>query len=231
MPHYKEMRYQNMKLLSYYHLDVEDLNAMFRQYILSLLDKYREAQGKIRVAEKTPGNIQVFWLLHEVFPDSPLIQVIRDGRDVVSSLLTMSWYDSEGNATKPTLDYCNDAIKAAEYWKDCIELGRWALKQGDQYPNYKNRYYELRYEDLIHEPEKTLRPLFEFLEEPWDPVVLDYYKKDRALGDEASKFQVDKPLYTNSLARWKKDLSQADQYLVLGKVGELLKELGYWDGQ
>ena len=41
--------------------------------------------------EKSPNNVYFFEHLNYMFPDSPLVHVIRDGRDVVCSLLTMDW--------------------------------------------------------------------------------------------------------------------------------------------
>ena len=48
-----------------------DLNGLFADLILGLLDKYRQHAGKARVAEKTPANIIAFHQLNELFPEKP----------------------------------------------------------------------------------------------------------------------------------------------------------------
>jgi hypothetical protein len=53
---------------------------------ISLLQNYQEKTCKRRVGEKTP-NLYVFTRLHRKFPESPLLHIIRDCRDVVRSLL------------------------------------------------------------------------------------------------------------------------------------------------
>ena len=61
-----------------------------RDFIVNLLEPLRRSAGKPRVAEKTPNNVFYFSHLHRIFPDSTFIHMVRDGRDVVSSLLTMN---------------------------------------------------------------------------------------------------------------------------------------------
>lgn len=40
-------------------------------------------------------------------------------------------------------------------------------------------------EALIAAPDPALRKLFEFLGEPWEPEVLDYHRRERALSIDA----------------------------------------------
>lgn len=73
-----------------YYLSPSDINTIFREMLLALLDNYRSIARKHRIAEKSPNNVFFFQHLANIFPDSPMIHVIRDGRDVVCSLLTMN---------------------------------------------------------------------------------------------------------------------------------------------
>ena len=205
--------------LSEHLLTPGDINAMFARLITSLMDNYRKAQDKLRSAEKSPNNVFFFQHLHAIFPESPLIHVIRDGRDVVCSLLSMDWVDGRGQP----IEYTRDAGKAAEFWVSAIRAGRLALS----HPTMKNRYREVRYEDIINDPEPTLKGLFEFIGEPWDPAVLEFHRKDRYLGRHSSTDQVSKPIYKSAMARWQKDLSKADKDKVKQVAGETLIELGY----
>jgi hypothetical protein len=203
-----------------YGLTRDDINRVMGELIMSLLAKYRASNGKPRSAEKSPNNVYYFEHLHMLFPDSPLVHVLRDGRDVVCSLLTMDWVDSRTGAP---IDYTRDARKAAEYWVSAVRTGRQAGgKIGAKH------YKELRYEDVVLRPEATLRGLFEFLGEPWDDAILRFHENTaRPLAQESSAEQVSKPLYTSASGRWMTDLKAADKAAVKAVAGELLIELGY----
>jgi hypothetical protein len=201
-------------------LQRDDVNALTRAFIDGLLTKFRASQGKARSAEKSPNNVFYFEHLHRIFPSSPLVHVLRDGRDVVCSLLTMDWVDSRTGAP---IDYTRDARKAAEYWVAAVRAGRNAGRNIGP-----SRYYEIKYEDIVERPEPTLRALLAFVGEPWDGAVLRFHEnKARPLANESSAAQVSKPLYTSASGRWVKDLKAADKVAVKDVAGDLLIELGY----
>lgn len=196
------------------------LNTAFGHLLSNLLEPYRRSQGKPRIAEKTPNNVFFFQHLHYLFPDSPLIHVIRDGRDVVCSLLEMEWADP---ATGKRLDYTVDPHAAARYWLDAVEVGRATA----QHPQASQRYHEVRYEDLVLDPERTLRALFQFIGEPFEPSVLEFHAQARVLGNESSADQVVRRLSTHSVGRWQRDLREKDQQSVKEVIGPMLQQLGY----
>lgn len=212
--------FQRTPSLGHYYLLPNDINSIFAQLFLSLVEKYRVASGKKRIAEKSPHNVFYFRCLSYMFPKSPLVHMIRDGRDVICSLLTMDWYDP---MTDKPVDYTRDVRKAAEYWVLAVRKGREARAD----PVAGRNYIEIYYEKLIQDPEATLKELFAFLHEPWDPVVLTYYKQGRNLAEESSADQVSKPLYKNALKRWAHDLTPDDKEIVKEVAGNLLIELGY----
>jgi len=208
--------------LQSYLLTHEDIRYIFKQMITELLEKYHNHSGKRRIAEKTPHNVIYFQQLHQLFPESPLIHIIRDGRDVVCSLLKMNWIDPK---TQRPLDYTRDVRKAIEYWVYLVKQGRTILQNASAV----SKYIELRYENIVSQPEPTLRKLFDFIGENWYPSVLDFYKQDRNLANESSASQVVKPLNTKSLGRWKRELKPREKKIVKEVAGDLLIELGYAD--
>jgi protein-tyrosine sulfotransferase len=209
-----------LPVLQGYDLSKDDISTAYRHFIEELLSKYLRASGKARIAEKSPNNVFYFPQLAQIFPDSPLIHVIRDGRDVVSSLLTMDWVSI---ATGKKFPYVESAQAAADYWKKSVTAGR----RSANHPAVKGRYYELRYEDLVRQPDATLRALFEFIDEPWDPAVLEYHRVERNLAEESSASQVSQSLYSKAIGRWQTDLSTEDKATVQRIAGDLLLELGY----
>ena len=86
-------------------------------------------------------------LLHKTLPEARFVHVIRDGRAVALSLSGLSW----GPQT---------AAEAADRWVADIERAR---KMARRLPHYA----EVRYEELVADPEPSLRRACELCELPW----------------------------------------------------------------
>ncbi len=174
--------------------------------------EYAQKRGKQRWAEKTPKYTRHLPLVNQLYPDCQLIHMIRNGRDVVSSYHKRWGYLS--------------AVKTAAYrWRDYITRAR---DFGKTLP--KDRYYELRYEELVSDPEMVLRGVFEFLQEPCVPDVLHY---DQAPHDVNNLYQTstqesrgdsEGTVYTSRIG---KDIDPFLKTVMRMGSGRLLQELGY----
>jgi hypothetical protein len=60
---------------------------------------------------------------------------------------------------------------------------------------------ELRYEDTVADLPGQARRLIEFLDVPWDPRCLEFYRNERAV-QTPSRWQVRQPIYASSVGRW-----------------------------
>jgi hypothetical protein len=99
------------------------------------------------VCEKTPINIVVFEDLAAMLPSARFIHVVRDGRDVVASLLQRNWRDPRTGAK---FDYVAEIAAAARYWTSLAEVGLRAERTiGD-------KLLRIRYEDLVTDPDAIL---------------------------------------------------------------------------
>jgi hypothetical protein len=169
-----------------------------------------ERKSKVRWADKTPSNIFKIDFINKAFPDMQFIHMIRDGRDVAASILTMPWGTDVG-------------VTAAN-WAKCIKIGR-------EFGAAHNNYLEVKYEDLIISFESTLKDVFQFLGEPWSENVLRYHLHEHDLGikyaNEDSASQVTKEIYSHKIGRWKKDLTreQINEFMAVAE-GALL-DAGY----
>ena len=197
----------------------DDVNRAFRALLNGIIDPMRRHSGKPRIAEKTPNNVFFFHYLYHMFPNATYVHVVRDGRDVVASLLTMDWLGTDGKR----IDYTTDARLAARYWANSIVAAR-SFAQATQ---GHSRYIELRYEDIVERPEPCLRALFERLGERWEPHVLEYYQRERRLGSESSADAVQKPIYRTALGRWQTDLDVGQRTAIKEEAGRVLQQLGY----
>ncbi len=208
-------------LQAYYGLTPAHLNDAFSALIGSFLEPYRAARGKARIAEKTPANVLHFTELNELFPDADFVHIIRDGRDVAASLLTMDWTDARTGAP---MAMTRDPAIAAATWVRQVTAGLDAETAGV-------RIHKLHYENLVRDPRETLGALFEFLGERWsdDPLSFHLGEHIRAGVAEASADQIARPLYLQSVGRWRRDLSPAAKAAVKKQAGALLKKLDYAD--
>jgi hypothetical protein len=198
-----------------------DLQAQFRLFVEGLVANFRKAAGKPRWAEKTPHNVLFSIPLGEIFPDARFLHVVRDGRDVACSLVTMEWINP---MTGLKWDYVQTIGNAARYWREVVQT----VRQHASHPTVAGRVLEVRYEALIADPEGTLRSILNYVGEPWDNAVLSYHKKDRSHEPiEASTRQALQPISTSSQGRWRKQMTEADKQAFKAEAGALLRELGY----
>lgn len=114
---------------------------------------YARSRGKARWADKSPAYTPHLPFLLEVFPTAQIVHVVRDPRDVVAS-----HHKRWGAAA---------ALSAVGRWRTYVAAARAAGAAVGP-----GRYHEIRYEDLVADPEPALRALLAFLGEQWAPQVL-----------------------------------------------------------
>ena len=193
---------------------VEYAEWFFRKYLL-------EPQGKPRWADKTPNNVRAVSKLLTWFPRGKFIHMIRDGRDVACSL---RHHPKEkiinGRPTRVQTD--NPIEKCATRWLNDTSAG--LAFRGHPL------YLEVRYEDLVHEPEAELRRVCEFVGEEFDTVMLDPEPPRYAAmgaGRLVNNENVVQPVSSRSIGRWQRDLSPGERQVFVDIAGELLIVTGY----
>jgi hypothetical protein len=107
-----------------------------------------------------PKNLGCLNTIAEIFPGTRFIHIIRDGRDVVSSLIRKR--NAEG---KPWVEW----EPAHRVWTNHISIG---CNFGKTMP--PEQYFEVRYEDLIADDVRYARRIFEFLGIPLHPAVIEF---------------------------------------------------------
>ncbi|QKG22278.1 sulfotransferase family protein [Actinomadura verrucosospora] len=123
--------------------------------LAAVFRRYAREHGKARWGDKRPSYFRKVPMLLRLFPDAQFVHLVRDGRDAVSSLARMPWYDG-------------DVHSAALTWREAVDTGsRLARRLGP------DRYYEMRYEDLVADPERSLFMLCGFLEEEYDEAMAE----------------------------------------------------------
>jgi hypothetical protein len=131
-----------------------DRSLDYPALVRSFLEQKRVQDGKPRIGATVHKH---FDRLLRIWPDARFIHLVRDGRDVAQSCVSMGWY---GNAWR-----------AAERWLTAERL--WT-RMTELVP--PERRIDVRYEDLIADPVAQLTRICRLIGIVYHPEMLDYPK-------------------------------------------------------
>lgn len=158
--------------------------------------------------------LHTFYLpyIKRVFPMARYMHLLRDGRDVVSSMVTR-----HGN------DYLFEAVLR---WKTSLKRIRRFQKELST-----DRFIEIRYEDLVRKPEPTLQKVCMFIGIDYTPRMLDYWKLPTTIEHKYESYHknLGKPVFDSSIGKWRERLTKPQQDYVMKNLAKELRELGYMD--
>ena len=208
---------RNWDLVASYGLDRE----WWLDRIRSLYDDFQaevlSRSGKTRWAEKDPTYTLYLGFIEELFPEAVYVHLLRDGHDVVASFRDRWGYTSAARAARTE-------------WARYVQAAR-AL--GTRLP--RERFLELRYEDLVSNPEAEGQRLFDFLGEAWDPAVLDFDPTEHNATDRYQWFTAQRrqaggdagTIYQSRVGAGGRSLDPVLRTILRRRSGALLRELGY----
>lgn len=183
----------------------------FRTILRAPFELHMEQQGKKRWGDKTPQYTRHIPQINKIFPDALFINIIRDGRDVATSLKKVSWFS-------------NNIIDIAYYWKKNVHLACASKKI------LGNRYLQITYEDLVTSPQETLQNICAFINESYEPSMMEYSETSKLDFNEMyrgdHKLLREKPT-TTRIGVWRKELTERDIYIFELIAGEVLEKVGY----
>ena len=182
-------------------------------FLDTLYCAYASQNNADRWGDKTPIYSSYIDLISKIFPQAQFIHLIRDGRDVALSMLE-TWGPK---------DFHIDILFTARNWVNRTSRARNAGHQLGP-----DQYYELRYENLVQDPERELRPLCEFLNEAYIAAMAEPHRLGRTQ-IEAGSFHapVRNPPNPNRIKRWQQEMAQPDLRLFQHIARDLLEELDY----
>lgn len=184
---------------------------------------YRNLSGPDiqRWGDKTPLNTYFLPRIVQLYPDADYIFLIRDGRDVVSSLLQMM----RGN--KATRDWNSDQLveRACALWNDSIAAWDWLSSQVSP----KQRLM-VRYEDFVSDTDGTATSMQKFLGVNPDPSVLGS-TSERADSMGVSSMEhhrnLSREIAPRSVGKWKKELPDHLKPIVNQRLYANLQRFNY----
>ncbi len=194
---------------------------------------YAESRGKPRWGDKTPAYLTNIAEIGAALPEARFVHLIRDGRDVALSILTMPEVD------RPMRNPDSAGLVATR-WRKRIERARRQAERLDH-------YLEIRYEELVSDAERVLRRVCDFIALDFRPEMLEYHAgaRDRLeemnrdlagrddLPDQPAEGRLtphaltSEPPRRERIGKWRERMSPADVAEFEGEAGEMLSELGY----
>ncbi len=215
------------RLAAFY--DSDQLAEAFRGLFNRLLRKVRERKPGARwLSEKTPSNIFAASRLLEIFPDGRFVHVIRDGRDVLASHRDVRRrFERDGRASWNRASFRLHRVCAR--WHRAVEI-HFELAAD---PRLADRYFSIRYEDLVRDPEAGVARLFDFLELDVEPSALapeDIAAEDLGLptdGVWTTEAMQRRGFDPGTVGRWRSSLPANCRILGSLLMGRSLEALDY----
>jgi hypothetical protein len=189
-----------------------DPDPSYALFFVKLMQTYARLRGKVRFGDKTPWNVRHLDTIIAMFPDARIIHLVRDPRANVASRIELP------RTSK-------DVITAAIKWRIDVEAAQRFAAGGKAHPG---NYLELRYEDLVQEPETWVRKVCTVVGESYDPAMLEYHRsRDVMFKDQSYKEGVFRPVNTASIDAYRKRLKPSQIRLIEMIARSSMKRLGY----
>jgi hypothetical protein len=166
--------------------------------------------GKQRCGDKTPIYIEIVPQLLALYPNARFVHLIRDGRDVSISRIDAGWerYYERSRFT----------------WKETM---RW--RQQYAKAPFARQILDVKYEDLVTDPEETTRRICGFLGEAFEPTMLNWQsllelvpKRERRIHGRLTQ-----PISNVALAVWRTRLTAWECFAIESCMYSDLEQLGY----
>jgi hypothetical protein len=172
------------------------------------------AQGKARWGDKRPHYVLNLDAVFAMFPQALYVNMVRDPRSAVASINEMganrNWYE-------------DGIIDGLDVWtRSQLEADRWRRKVGPE------RFYEVRYESLVEDPESELAKLTAFLD--LDPEGIDSmltYHETRDVKAPKLHKLVRKPVTTAAVRRFETSLEPTEVALIERELATEMGRYGY----
>ena len=190
-----------------------------RRYGLDeLRDRYLEQVRRLDIVEpgaawftdKMPLNETHLGLIALVFPQAPIIHVVRHPLDIVLSVFSNNLTHGFqcAFALETVALHYQRTMELVEHYRAALTL----------------RYLPIRYEDIVDDQEGSTRRLLDFIGEPFDDACLSFHENQR-YARTASYAQVTEPLYDRSRYRYRHYVKQLQPAIDI--LEPVIERLGY----
>ena len=183
-----------------------DLHGIFN----ALLTTWTSTQNKERWGEKTPAHVLYWSEIITAFPNAKIIHIVRDGRDAA-----LSWRKARFGPKHIYL--------LAKKWVEYLRVIETMRSQIDP-----NAFWEVRYEDLLNDPETATREICHFLGEEFTPEMLAFYTNYTPYPtDSQNQNNLSQPILQSNREKWRREMTPRELRLFEAVAGKNLTRYGY----
>ena len=154
-------------------------------YLKALRKKAPTAQ---RIVDKLPTNFLFIGLIRAILPNATIVHMRRDRRDNCIS----NYFRNFGEA----VPHNHNLADLGHYYRQYERL----MEHWDVV--FPGEIFHLDYEWIVREQETASRALIDRCGLEWNDSCLDFHTTDRTV-QTASYMQVRRPIYDDSIARWR----------------------------
>ena len=164
-------------------LTVADANALAAEYLKPL-----QALGPmaLRITDKMPLNFMHLGLIALLFPQARIIHCRRDPFDTCLSCFMTDFANINYGSLAAFGHFHRQCNLMMAHWKSVLSLP----------------ILEVDYEQMVGDVEGQTRRLIQFVDLPWNARCLRFHENKRLVAT-ASQSQVRRPIYQDSLERWR----------------------------
>lgn len=150
------------------------------------LEKLPEISKPI-FTDKLPHNFRHVGMIHKLFPEAKIIQLHRDPQDVCMSIYSRAFTAGHNHANQwPDLTH---------FYTECERLmAHWSNMNS-------SRILDLKYENLVENPEFYAKQLVEFCGFEWNESYLEFHQSINK-SFTFSEIQVRQPIANKRVGRW-----------------------------
>ncbi len=184
----------------------------------AVLDRFMSLQmqveGKLRWGNNAPRELFSIREIREFFPDAKLVVCVRDIRAFLYSY--QGKWKATGAEYVERMKKLYHPVVTSYLWKSSMRQ----LSVLEQLVPPTDRII-VRYEDLVTEPEATVRSICATIGEEFEPGMLEVEGHNSSSATDAGG------IFASSVDRWKAELSPEEIAISQNIAGSLLGKLGY----
>ena len=162
-----------------------DFGALGRNYLASVRQL---ADGQRYTIDKLPFNFRYCGLIHKALPKASIVHLMRDPMDTCYAIFKTMFINA--------YHFAYQLQELAEYF---IAYRRMMDHWHAVMPGV---ILDVRYEDLVSDPQTQSRRLLSHCGLPWEDDVLEFHRSTKA-STTASTVQVRRPIYRSSVQKWR----------------------------
>jgi Sulfotransferase family len=179
----------------------------------SVYEMFAEAKGKPRWGDKRPRYAGMLDMIFALFPNAQFVNLIRDPRAAAASQAPLGW-DDEDRAL----------ASAACTWE-------WSVRRVDGFaPRLRSdQLLDLRFEDLVRDPEGTLGQICRFADLRGQPEIVEEMitKPRRGVFNEGWHDRLAEPISTAPIDHWRERIEPREVALVEHVTRHRFERFGY----